>query len=172
MFDAAALALINAGELDERWLSDQACKCRIEPDRPPTKSEIAELRRIRALLQRLTATVGDGQPLAGQDLAQINAILTSTPVTAKLHRFPDSGYYVEMTPRADRWIDALVREVVGSWVALLRLDDPPRLRLCANAACRRAFYDETRNRSRRWCNARTCGNRIRVKRHRDAQRAT
>jgi hypothetical protein len=109
MFDAAALALINAGELDERWLNDQARKCRIEPDRPPTRSEIAELRRIRALLQRLTATVGDGQPLAGQDLAQVNAILASTPVTARLHRFPDSGYYVEMTPRADRWIDALIR---------------------------------------------------------------
>jgi len=172
MFDAAALALINAGELDERWLGYQARKCGIEPNRPPTKLEIAELRRIRALLQRLTATVGDGQPLASRDLAEINAILTSTPVTAKLHRFPGSGYYVEMTPRADRWIDALIREIVGSWVALLRLDDPPRLRLCANVACRRAFYDETRNRSRRWCNSRTCGNRIRVKRHRDAQRAT
>jgi predicted RNA-binding Zn ribbon-like protein len=172
MFDAAALALINAGELDERWLSDQARKCRIEPDRPPTTLEIAELRRIRALLQRLTATVGDGQPLSSRDLAQINAILTSAPVTAKLRRFPDSGYYVEMTPRADHWVDALIREIVGSWVALLRLDDPPRLRLCANVACRRAFYDETRNRSRRWCNSRTCGNRIRVKRHRDAQRAT
>lgn len=171
MFDAAALELINAGEVDARWAIDQARRRRIDLDGPPTAPELAELRRVQALLRRLTETVADARPLSGRDLEDVNSVLAKTPVTAELRRFPDSGYYVEMTPRAARWVDALVRELVGSWVALLRLDDPPRLRVCANDACRRAFYDETRNRSRRWCDSRTCGNVIRVRRHREARRA-
>ena len=171
MFDAAALDLVNAGELDEAWLLDQARTRRIESDRPPTRLELAEVRRVQALLRRLTDRVSAGLQLSDRDLAEVNALLARAPVTAKLHRFPDSGYYVEMTPLAARWVETLVREIVGSWVALLRLDDPPRLRVCANDACRRVFYDETRNRSRRWCDSRTCGNLMRVRRHRDARRA-
>jgi predicted RNA-binding Zn ribbon-like protein len=171
MFDAAALDLINADEIDETWLCDQARRRHIAPDAPPSSSELAEVRRVRVLLRRLTEMVAAGRRLSERDLADVNGLLAGTPVTARLLRFPDSGYYIEMTPVAGRWVEAFVREVVGSWVALLRLDDPPRLRVCDNDACRRAFYDETRNRSRRWCDSRTCGNLIRVRRHRDARRA-
>jgi predicted RNA-binding Zn ribbon-like protein len=171
MFDAAALDLINAGEIDETWLSNQAQRRGIAPNSPPSRPELAEVRRLQLLLRGLTETVAAGLPLSEDELADVNRLLATTPVTAQLLRFPDSGYYVEMTPVADRWVKALVREIVGSWVSLLRLDDPPRLRVCENEACRRAFYDETRNRSRRWCDSRTCGNLIRVRRHRDTRRA-
>ncbi|MCG5439108.1 CGNR zinc finger domain-containing protein [Micromonospora foliorum] len=41
-----------------------------------------------------------------------------------------------------------------------------RLRLCANEVCRAAFYDTTRNRSRRWHSYGYCGNRTNVAAHR------
>jgi len=34
-----------------------------------------------------------------------------------------------------------------------------------------AFYDESKNRSRRWCSAAECGNLIKVRRFRERQRA-
>src|SRR5262245_6190453 len=125
MFDAAALDLINAGEINETWLRDQAHRRRIAPGPPPSSPELDEVREVQALLRGLTETVAAERPLADRELAAVNRLLARTPVTARLLCFPDSGYYLEMTPVAGRWLEALVREIVGSWVALLRLDDPP-----------------------------------------------
>jgi predicted RNA-binding Zn ribbon-like protein len=43
-----------------------------------------------------------------------------------------------------------------------------RLKMCDNAGCRWVFYDETRNRRRRWCGP--CGNVDRVRRFRERRR--
>lgn len=45
-----------------------------------------------------------------------------------------------------------------------------RLRRCAAPDCRRAFIDLSRNRSRRYCDSRTCGNRLHVAAYRARQR--
>jgi len=47
-----------------------------------------------------------------------------------------------------------------------------RLGRCGNPACRLAFFDDTRNGARRWCDPGGCGNRIRVRRARGAGRLT
>ncbi len=41
----------------------------------------------------------------------------------------------------------------------------PRLKACANPACRAAFFDASTNRSGRWCMMRRCGTRLHSKRH-------
>ena len=40
-----------------------------------------------------------------------------------------------------------------------------RVRLCEAPDCVWLFYDGTRNRSRRWCDMRQCGNRMKARRH-------
>jgi predicted RNA-binding Zn ribbon-like protein len=45
----------------------------------------------------------------------------------------------------------------GSW---------DRLKACPAAGCGWAFYDRTRNRSRRWCSMTVCGNRAKVRAYR------
>jgi predicted RNA-binding Zn ribbon-like protein len=45
-----------------------------------------------------------------------------------------------------------------------------RLRRCAAPGCGRAFVDLSRNRSRRYCDSRTCGNRLHVAAYRARQR--
>jgi predicted RNA-binding Zn ribbon-like protein len=45
-----------------------------------------------------------------------------------------------------------------------------RLRRCAAPGCGRAFIDLSRNRSRRYCDSRTCGNRLHVAAYRARQR--
>jgi predicted RNA-binding Zn ribbon-like protein len=46
-----------------------------------------------------------------------------------------------------------------------------RLKVCADQRCRLAFYDRSRNQSRRWCTGGECGNRVRLARHRAKLRA-
>jgi hypothetical protein len=42
-----------------------------------------------------------------------------------------------------------------------------RLKLCDMHTCRYAFYDESRNRSGRWCTMRVCGNRAKTRAFRE-----
>jgi predicted RNA-binding Zn ribbon-like protein len=95
----------------------------------------------------------------------LNAVIAATPVRAELVAEPDGGYAVVMTPLASEWRELAVRELAGAFASLLRQSFPPRLKLCAN--CGAAFWDGTRSRTRRWCDSRTCGNRVRVRRHRE-----
>jgi predicted RNA-binding Zn ribbon-like protein len=53
---------------------------------------------------------------------------------------------------------------------LIVAGDSGRLRTCAAPSCRNAFLGLSRNRSRRYCDSRTCGNRLHVAAYR-ARRA-
>lgn len=48
-------------------------------------------------------------------------------------------------------------------------DDWVRLKVCPADDCQWVFYDESRNRSRRWCSMEGCGNRHKVRAYRDRQ---
>jgi predicted RNA-binding Zn ribbon-like protein len=45
-----------------------------------------------------------------------------------------------------------------------------RLKICPADDCRWAFYDQSRNRSRRWCSMEVCGNRSKTRAHRAKRR--
>ena len=40
-----------------------------------------------------------------------------------------------------------------------------RVRICEAPDCEWLFYDTSKNRSRRWCDMRQCGNRMKARRH-------
>ena len=133
---------------------------------PLTRAERRRLDELRALLSRLTDTVAIGRQLSGPELAELNAVSRRLPVRAHLQAERDGGYVVAFDPVGGKGIDRLERVLVGSFGSILRRSRPPRLKRCADETCRRVFVDETRSRTRRWCDLGTCGNRARVRRHR------
>jgi predicted RNA-binding Zn ribbon-like protein len=48
---------------------------------------------------------------------------------------------------------------------LLIGDEPPRLHACASETCRWLFLDTSKNRTRRWCDMKICGNRAKARRY-------
>jgi predicted RNA-binding Zn ribbon-like protein len=48
---------------------------------------------------------------------------------------------------------------------LLIGDEPPRLHTCASDTCRWLFLDTSKNRTRRWCDMKICGNRAKARRY-------
>lgn len=48
---------------------------------------------------------------------------------------------------------------------LLVADQPPRLHACSADTCRWLFLDTSKNRTRRWCDMKTCGNRAKARRY-------
>ena len=124
------------------------------------------LEELRALLNRLTDTVADRGQLSRAELAELNELTGRLPVRARLQTEPDGGYVVDFEPVGGSELERRERELSGSFASLLRRSRPPRLKRCADPDCRRAFVDDTRSRTRRWCDLGTCGNRARVRRHR------
>jgi predicted RNA-binding Zn ribbon-like protein len=131
----------------------------------PTRRDLDALRDLRGLLRRVVERLASGAELTEADLHALNRAIAG-PIRARLEHAPDGGYQVDMRALASSWREFAVRELAGSFVALLRRSHPPRIKVCANPDCRRAFYDETKSGTRRWCDSATCGNRMRVRRHR------
>ena len=138
----------------------------VDATRPPTAAERRRLDELRALLSRLTDTVAAGRQLSASELADLNAVSGRLPVRGGIQAHPDCGYVVVFEPVGGKWVDRIERVLAGSFGSLLRRSHPARLKRCADESCRRAFVDETRSRTRRWCDLGTCGNRARVRRHR------
>jgi predicted RNA-binding Zn ribbon-like protein len=64
----------------------------------------------------------------------------------------------ENHPRLPVWL--IARAAAG----LLVSQDTDRIHQCESATCRWLFFDMSRNRSRRWCDMKLCGNRMKARR--------
>ena len=60
--------------------------------------------------------------------------------------------------------------IVQSAADLLTTESLDRVRLCKAEDCGCLFVDASKNRSRRWCAMSDCGNRAKVRRHRQRLR--
>ncbi|MFD0312734.1 CGNR zinc finger domain-containing protein [Streptomyces flavalbus] len=58
-----------------------------------------------------------------------------------------------------------------AWSELAVTGEAARLKRCAEHACAWVFWDASKNRSRRWCSMRVCGNRAKARRHAAKQAA-
>ena len=78
-------------------------------------------------------------------------------------RYSGHGYNLEM--RSDRAeLDQILWSVAMSASDLLTSDKLDRVRRCISEECGWLFLDMSRNRSRRWCDMKTCGNRMKARR--------
>jgi predicted RNA-binding Zn ribbon-like protein len=66
-------------------------------------------------------------------------------------------------------IDGLCGELVSVAVTAMLDGSWERLKACRN--CRWAFYDESKNRSARWCSMSLCGNRLKTRAYRRRRRS-
>jgi predicted RNA-binding Zn ribbon-like protein len=177
----AALDLINSewwygrgpdGVIDRLsepgWLDEFLHRWHVTPARPPTDPEMTQLLALRSLLRRMVMALAGGDEPAAADVAELNRFLGG----AAYHRHIalDAAYQLKLTPAERSWTWTLA-ELAASFGELLGVGEPDRIKLCENPECRWAFYDSTKNRRRRWCDASQCGNVFKVRQFRARQRA-
>ena len=106
-----------------------------------------------------------GSSPAPDDLNTLNRALASAPVIRQL-----DGGSLQLVPTT--WgISAVAGTIAASFADLLAHGDPARIVTCANPDCRWVMLDESRNRSRKWCDKAECGNLMKVRKHRQKKRA-
>ncbi len=171
--------LIDFGEL-VAWLhaagavsAKQANGLRAAAERAPEVAQRVWSRalRFREALARVLIAKAQGRAPFTDDLQLIE------------QEYARSARYARLAPAEDgfRWtvdgaaeeLDLALRPLVESAVSLMTSPRMARIRRCGNATCYWLFIDETKNASRRWCEMASCGNLMKVRRHRArARRAT
>jgi predicted RNA-binding Zn ribbon-like protein len=133
---------------------------------PASARELGHLRRLRSTLRRFLEGAGHGRGLNRTDVMFLNKTLAAVPFIFVVDRNGNVG--PEPVERDWRWIRA---ELARSAVEITSdLSARMRLKTCANPDCSWMFYDETMNRSRRWCMGNFCGNLVKVREFRARQR--
>jgi len=121
----------------------------------------------RRRLVEARQAIGDLVAANGGPAVERRAITTLNDAARRVHLgvrlHPQDGYrLVAEGVGADRPIGDLLIAITASMAA----DTWSRLKICANDACQRAFYDASRNRSGRWCSMAVCGNRMKGRNYR------
>jgi predicted RNA-binding Zn ribbon-like protein len=113
--------------------------------------------------------VNVGAAAAADVLAATDDVLRRLPLHLSVHdHSADPVPTVPRTLTPDPALppdeQALARLAIA-WAELRITGDAARLKRCAEHTCELVFWDVSKNRSRRWCSMRVCGNRTKVRRY-------
>ncbi|MBB5936901.1 CGNR zinc finger domain-containing protein [Streptomyces zagrosensis] len=167
---------LSAPEQLTEWLHTQDL---LERPGQAGPSDLELALRLRAgMREKLGISVGD-QPDASL-VAEAERALRDLPLLATIGGPPPSPPTspADATAGSDRGGGARVlvpapgmpavrqalAAVAVAWSELLITGDAARLKRCAEHSCAWVFWDVSKNRSRRWCSMRVCGNRNKARR--------
>ena len=148
---------------DEAWLDGYLARYGYDAAGPLERAEREELAALRDLLRRIVDVVAAGASPSGDDVGRLNGVLGGSRFTRELT--PEG---VRLVPQRRDW--SWVRAELAAALAELVATESARLKVCDNPECRFAFYDSSKNRTRRWCSHTTCGNRHKLRAFRARQR--
>jgi len=132
------------------------------------ESALAKGIAIRNLLLSIFISIANGRTVSGQPLSELNSALAHAPGMLHVHR--NFGRIEAKWTSTTDGLERVFFTILTSTAELLASDRVGRIRECASADCTWLFVDESRNRSRRWCDMRACGNRMKARRHYQSKR--
>ena len=120
---------------------------------------------VREALRKLLEDRGAGAAIDERAIRSLNAL----PACAQMRvRFDAGG-----APRLEQVGNGLDGAFAELFAIIEHADADgtwARLKVCADHGCRWAYYDNSKNRSRSWCNMAVCGNRSKAREYRRRQR--
>jgi predicted RNA-binding Zn ribbon-like protein len=120
----------------------------------------ADLDAVRALRGRFRQVFLAGEQRAAVDL--VNAIVAEARTTPRLTDHDGYDWHVHYFAPGATLAEHLAADGGMALAFVLAAGELDRLRTCEAPNCERVLVDLSRNRSRRYCDSRTCGNRLHV----------
>ncbi len=140
------------------WLA--ARTDRVDPG-DVTERDLADALQLREALTGLYIAAAQGDPLSPDDVDTVNLFAATPdipPALAGGQRQAGAGRI-----RVSQVLSTFARDAIQVFDAL----DEGRIRACDADDCRMVFHDESRTNNRRWCSMEHCGNRAKVRAHRE-----
>ena len=119
--------------------------------------DLSAVRRIRGRFAAVFAA-----PDAQTAATLINELVAAAGTTPRLTDHDGYDWHVHYFAPGASVADHLAADCGMALAFFVVAGEGERLRRCEAPDCRRAFVDLSRNRSRRYCDSRTCGNRLHV----------
>jgi predicted RNA-binding Zn ribbon-like protein len=127
------------------------------------KSALQKAIQFREALYAIFSAVVEHRAIPGNALAYLNFMLQEAGEHGRLvyrdRRFVWEWLYM------DGYLDSLLWPIARAAADLLMSEEIQNVRICAAEDCGWLFVDRTKNRRRRWCDMKVCGNRVKARRH-------
>jgi predicted RNA-binding Zn ribbon-like protein len=131
------------------------------------QATLAEAHALREALFRLFVALSEGKPGTPEDLAVVDAQRAAALPHQHLVQGP-GGVALAWEPPGEHLAAPLWPVALSAGELLTAPEERARVRLCEAThedGCGWVFLDETKNRRRRWCSMKDCGNRAKARRH-------
>ncbi|MBD0382423.1 CGNR zinc finger domain-containing protein [Paenibacillus sedimenti] len=151
------------------WQDAFLDKWKLEAPVPAMGQEIDEMQTFRRHLHRLAAELAAGGSISQTDREWLNTMMA--PGLVRRHLDGDEqAMRLFLSPVGNDWRQVMA-EVAADFAKTLLEGESLRIRICENADCKWVFYDDTRNRTKRYCDDKMCGNLMKVRRFRARKKA-
>lgn len=180
----------NIDYLDNpRWLLKYLNNWTLNPNQSPSHELREQLKELRSLLRRIIEQIQQRNLITDEDLASLNKTMQSTPLWRKLivysdhsktgmpqtaatsdgNQHPSEELKLLLEP-VRKNSASILAEITASFAAVLANGEASRIKICRNPDCGWCFYDQSRGKTRRWCDHQACGNLLKVRRFRARQK--
>lgn len=100
----------------------------------------------------------------------VNSLVSQAPVIPRLTDHDGYDWHMHYFPPGASLADHLAVDCGMALGQVIAAGERERLRACEAPGCEQVLVDLSRNRSKRYCDARTCGNRLHVAAYRERRR--
>jgi predicted RNA-binding Zn ribbon-like protein len=133
-------------------------------DRPAdAEGVVSGARELREALFDIFAAFAKDKTTPEDSLGTLNFALPDA--LSALRVAAVDGAFEWRWAREGSGLDRMLLPVIRDAAELLTSPELSRVRLCESETCDWLFFDQSRNRTRRWCDMSTCGNRAKARRH-------
>jgi predicted RNA-binding Zn ribbon-like protein len=135
----------------------------------PSSQDMKVLKLLRMRILQMVQNLLADNKVNPEDVAELNKALLGGPI---IHRLEMSEVGVRLnTVRLRNDWEGIRADIADSFAHTLAEGEPSRFGICNNPDCLWVYYDETRNRSKRFCDDKMCGNLMKVRRFRARKKA-
>ena len=160
----------EADELaDVRGVIAFARRFRVENRSAVRATDAPRLRELRARLDAIVVACEAGRE--ERAIRALNTLLAETGAVPRIVAHDGRPPHIHVSSATAPLADRIAAHSAMGLAELIVAGESSRVRTCASPQCDLAFLDLSRNQSRRYCDSRTCGNRIHVAAYRSRQSA-
>lgn len=133
---------------------------------PAADPDVAAFHRVRARFRECFG-LDDAELLA----TRVNSLVAEAPVRPRLTDHDSYDWHIHYFAPGASLADHLAVDGGMAIAHVVTAREIDRLRVCDAPDCEAVLIDLSRNRSKRYCDARTCGNRLNVAAYRERKRS-
>jgi len=134
------------------------------------KRILSSTKKLRECLASILYAIAAGQAPRIKDVRTLSKFARTVRATEDLEWCVSRLQWKADKHRANA-LDTPFRKLASAALALLTSEELNKLSACSNPECRWLFLDGSKNKGRRWCDMKLCGNRIKARRYRGRQHA-